>query len=160
MLRHTLKSQACAAAEVAMPDILHDFPIKSPPARVFQAVSTPGGLDAWWTDRSSGNPVEGAEYELWFGPEYDWRARVTRCVPDSEFELQMVRADNDWIDTRVGFRLETRAGGTWVRFYHAGWPVANEHYRISNNCWAMYLRILRRHLEHGESVPYESRLDV
>ena len=23
-----------------------------------------------------------------------------------------------------------------------------------------YLRILRRYLEHGESVPYESRLDV
>jgi len=23
-----------------------------------------------------------------------------------------------------------------------------------------YLRILRRHLEHGESVPYDSRLDV
>lgn len=25
------------------------------------------------------------------------------------------------------------------------------------HCWAMYLRILR---EHGESVPYEKRLDV
>jgi len=24
----------------------------------------------------------------------------------------------------------------------------------------MYLRILRRHIEHGESVPYEKRLDV
>jgi hypothetical protein len=26
--------------------------------------------------------------------------------------------------------------------------------------WAMYLRVLKRHLEHGESVPYERRLDV
>jgi hypothetical protein len=27
-------------------------------------------------------------------------------------------------------------------------------------CWAIYLRVLRRWLEHGERVPYEQRLDV
>lgn len=143
-----------------MADILHDFPIKATPHGVFIAVTTPEGLDTWWTKRSSGEPKEGAEYALWFGPEYDWRARVVRSVPDSEFELEMVGADEDWQGTRVGFRLEPRAGATWVRFHHTGWPAANEHYRISSLCWAMYLRILRRSLEHGESVPYEDRLDV
>jgi uncharacterized protein YndB with AHSA1/START domain len=143
-----------------MPDILHDLPIKASLDRVFQAVSTPQGLDCWWTERSGGKPTEGAEYELWFGPQYDWRAQVTCCVPDSQFELRMVRADGDWIGTRVGFRLEDREGVTWIRFYHTGWPSANEHYRISCNCWALYLRVLRRYLEHGESVPYEKRLDV
>jgi uncharacterized protein YndB with AHSA1/START domain len=143
-----------------MADIFHDFPIKSPMDHVFRGVSTPEGLDTWWTKRSSGSRLEGADYELSFGPEYDWSAKVTRCVPDTEFELLMVRADSDWIGTRVGFRLEHRGGLTWVRFHHTGWPSANEHYRISCCCWAMYLRILRRHLEHGESVPYESRLDV
>lgn len=143
-----------------MPDVLHDLPIKAPLVRVFQAVSTAPGLDCWWTKRSAGKPAEGAEYELWFGPEYDWRAQVTRCVPDSEFELQMTRADADWIGTRVGFHLKERNGATWLQFHHTGWPSANEHYRISCNCWALYLRILRRHLEFGESVPYESRLDV
>lgn len=143
-----------------MPDILHDFPIQAPLDRVFGAVSTSQGLDTWWTERSAGRPELGAEYELGFGPEYDWRARVTRYTPDAEFELEMVRADPDWIGTRVGLQLEPRDGVTWVRFHHTGWPAANEHYRISCNCWAMYLRILRRSLEHGESVPYEDRLDV
>jgi uncharacterized protein YndB with AHSA1/START domain len=143
-----------------MPDILHDLPIKASLDRVFQAVSTPQGLDCWWTKRSGGKPTAGAEYELWFGPQYDWRARVTRCVPNSEFELQMVRADDDWIGTRVGFRMHDREGVTWVGFYHTGWPSANEHYRVSCNCWATYLGILRRYLEHGESVPYERRLDA
>jgi len=31
---------------------------------------------------------------------------------------------------------------------------------VSCYCWAMYLRIMRRYLEHGESVPYERRLDA
>jgi hypothetical protein len=50
--------------------------------------------------------------------------------------------------------------GTQVRFAHTGWPEANEHYRISCYCWAMYLRVLKRHLEFGERVPYEKRLEV
>lgn len=143
-----------------MADIVHDFPIRATPKRVFEAVSTPAGLDAWWTLRSSGEPSEGSEYELGFGPEYDWRARVLRSRPNAEFELEIVKADADWLGTRVGFRIEEKDAATWVRFSHSGWPGLNEHYRVSCYCWAMYLRILRRHVEHGEFVPYESRLDV
>ena len=143
-----------------MADILQDFPIKASPARVFEMFTTPHGLDAWWTERSSGQPTEGAEYELWFGPEYDWRARVTRCVPDVEFELQMTRADADWTGTRVGVRLESRGDTTRVQFRHVGWPDANAHYRTSCHCWALYLRLLRRYVERAEIVDYENRLDA
>lgn len=152
--------QLAASILICMADIFHDFPIKVPADRVFEAVSTPHGLDCWWTKKSTGKPFEGAEYELGFGPQYDWRAKVTECVQNSAFELQIVRADADWMGTRVGFHLDGEAGTTNVRFYHTGWPSPNEHWRISCYCWAMYLRILRRYLEHGELVPYENRLDV
>lgn len=143
-----------------MQDILQDFPIAAPADRVFAAVSTPAGLDQWWTLRSTGQPEVGAVYELDFGPQYQWRAEVTRAVPGRAFELRMTTSDDDWAGTRVGFELDPGAAGTQVRFYHRGWPQSNEHFRISNHCWAMYLRILRRHLEHGESVPYDQRLAV
>ena len=141
-----------------MADIFQDFPIKATPARVFEAVSTPSGLDGWWTKRSSGKAAEGEEYQLWFGPRYDWRARVARSVPGALFELEIVRADDDWQGTRVRFHLEPREDATWVQFAHTGWPSANEHYRTSAHCWALYIRILRRRLELGEAVPYEARL--
>lgn len=143
-----------------MADVLHDFPINAPPAQVFAAVTTPRGLDTWWTKSSSGMPDMDAEYSLQFGPEYDWRARVTRCVPDESFELELIRAMEDWMGTRVRFDLEPTAQGTLLRFSHTGWPDASEHYRTSSFCWAMYLRVMRRSLEYGESVPYEQRLDV
>ena len=143
-----------------MPDIFHDFPIHVPASRVYEAVSTPAGLDRWWTAWSAGEPSLGAEYQLWFGPEYDWRAQVTRNEPGRAFELEMTAASSDWLGTRVGIVLESVPGGTQVRFSHTGWPAVNEHYRISSYCWAMYLRILQRYLEHNESVPYESRLTV
>ena len=143
-----------------MADIFHYFPIKASRQEVFQAIATPAGLDAWWTKRSTGAPAAQAEYELWFGPEYDWRAVVLHCVPDSAFELRITRAQEDWLDTRVRFELEEKEGAIWVRLQHTGWPAANDHYLGSCYCWAMYLRLLKRHVEHGEFVPYEDRLEV
>jgi uncharacterized protein YndB with AHSA1/START domain len=141
-------------------DILCDFPIQAPPAQVFAAISTPAGLDAWWTQRSKGSARVGATYDLWFPPDFDWRATVTACEPDRRFELEMTRSDADWNGTRVGFELESRGAATQLRFHHRAWPATNEHFRVSSFCWAMYLRLLRRHVEAGETVPYERRLSV
>ena len=68
---------------------------------------------------------------------------MARSVTSSAFELELVRADDDWTGTRVGFELEARDATTWLRFHHSGWREANEHYRISSNCWAKS-RIQRR----------------
>jgi uncharacterized protein YndB with AHSA1/START domain len=144
-----------------MADIIQEFTVKAPPARLFEMFSTPEGLNRWWTKEASGEPKVDAEYRLFFGPNYDWRAKVTKCVPDTQFELQMTDAHEDWARSRVGCRPAAEGEGkTRVYFYHCGWPEENEHRRVSNYCWAMYLRVLRRNVEHGEFVAYEKRLDV
>lgn len=143
-----------------MVDILQDFPIRVPPQRVYEAISQPARLDQWWTLRSRGKPEVGSEYTLDFGPEYVWRARVTVAIPGVAFEWQMTQADRDWADSRVRFEFVPSEIGTTVRFQHRGWPEINEHYRVTCHCWALYFRILRRHLELGEVVPYERRLDA
>ncbi len=143
-----------------MADIRHDFPIGAPVEQVFEGMTSPGGLDEWWTLRSKGTPRLGEVYELWFGPEYDWRARVVVCETNRLFELELTKSMDDWLGTKVGFSLAPREGGTQVRFWHAGWQEASDHFRTSSFCWAMYLRVLKRYLEHGERVPYDRRLDV
>ena len=45
-----------------MADIFHHFPIKAPRGQVFRAVSSPAGLDTWWTKGSSGEPVPCQSY--------------------------------------------------------------------------------------------------
>ena len=143
-----------------MSDILHDFVIQCPPPAVFQGISTPTGLDQWWTQRSAGRPSVGEEYRLWFGPEHDWRAVVIDLVPDRRLVWRIAEASPDWVGTVVGFELAPSALGTNVQFRHEGWAEPSDHYRTSSYCWAMYLRILLRFLEHGETVPYENRLAV
>lgn len=143
-----------------MADIFHELPIRAPLSRVFHAISSPEGLDTWWTKTSAGRAAVGETYDLGFGSEYQWQARVIACSPDHTFELEFTQSDFDWNGTRVRIEVESRDDRTWLRFRHTGWPNLNEHFRISCTCWASYLRILRRSLEHGESVPYEDRLDV
>jgi uncharacterized protein YndB with AHSA1/START domain len=143
-----------------MADIFHNFPIKGSTHQVFEAISTAEGLDSWWTNNSVVKPAKEGEYKLGFGPGYEWRAKVSQWVPDSEFELTVTDADNDWQGTRVGFRLTENDGMTSVLFHHLDWPESNEHYRTSSFCWAMYLRLLKRYVEFGEVVPYAIRLDV
>lgn len=143
-----------------MVDILQDFPIAAPPARVFAGISEPALLDQRWTLRSSGRAVVGTTYAFDFGPQYRWQAVVTTAVPGAAFELRMTQADPDWTGTLVGFELAPVGSGTQVRFHHSGWAAAHAHYCTSCHCWALYLRVLRRHIEHGEVVPYAQRLDV
>lgn len=143
-----------------MPDILQDFVIKTEPGRIFAAVSTAEGLNQWWTETCAGQPALGGTFELGFGTDYQWSAVVSACRPGVQFELTLTRADTDWIGTRVGFDLSPASGGTQVRFSHRGWPMVNDHYRVSSHCWALYLRLLRRYLERGETIPYADRLDA
>lgn len=143
-----------------MADILHAFVIQAPADRVFAAFATPAGLRQWWAAGATGVPALGEVYELDFGPAHQWRARVVECARPRRLEWEMVTSDADWNGTRVGFELSEQDGTTQVRFWHTGWPHANQHFRISTYCWAMYLRILRRYVEHGETVPYERRLDA
>lgn len=143
-----------------MPDIHHILRISAPIDRVFEAISAPDGLDAWWTRSSRGEPAEGATYDLHFGDGFDWKAVVRTCDPYSDLEYEMVDAAEDWMGTRVGFHLDAGGSRTRLAFRHTGWAEGGEHYAASSYCWAMYLRIMKRSLELGETVPYEARLKV
>jgi uncharacterized protein YndB with AHSA1/START domain len=138
-------------------DINHDLNIAAPVDAVFNGISQPAGLDEWWTETCRGTPIVGSEYELGFGPGYQWKAEVTAFEPDREFELTITEAMDDWVGTKVGFIVTPEGRGTRLEFRHTGWSEASDHCRHSSFCWALYLRILRRFLEQGKRVAYADR---
>lgn len=140
-----------------METVFHNFVISAPVKEVFDAVSTPSGLTAWWSKTCSGERAEGEIYHLGFGPGFEWQAVVSIFEPNTKFELRFTDAMEDWIGTRVGFVLKEQEGATNVEFYHAGWSAQTEHFKISSFCWATYLRLMRRFVEFGETVEYERR---
>lgn len=141
-------------------DIIHEFEINANIEDVFKIISTPKGIQKWWSMESFGTPELNEEYILKFGVGYEWRANVTTYLEYSEFELTIINAVSDWNNTKIHFLLFEVDSKTRVRFSHKNWPEINEHYRVSCYCWAMYLRLLKRNVEHGEFVDYEDRLNV
>ena len=87
-----------------MPDILHDFPVFAPIENVFQAISTPDGINTWWTLTCPGEPIEESIYELGFGDGHQWKARLVRVRPDAETERVNLTVDmipNDWVRSMI-----------------------------------------------------------
>jgi uncharacterized protein YndB with AHSA1/START domain len=140
-----------------MPDIHHIFFVQSNPQKVFDAFCTERGLNSWWTLESKGQPVPGNMYTFYFGPEYDWSAEVVHCIPGKELTWRMRETMDDWKRTQVGFQLSEKNKGTSVAFFHTGWREANEHFGITNFCWAMLLNGLKNYVERGLGVPHASR---
>jgi uncharacterized protein YndB with AHSA1/START domain len=139
-----------------MPDILHRFEVRAHVSRVFAMFADPRLLSEWWTAEADGVPETGETYRFAFDG-VEWRGQVAACDPERWIEWEIVEADADWIGTRIGARVAARGDRTVVDFYNTGWRHANEHFRTSSCCWANYLRVLRRHVEHGERVPYGDR---
>ena len=143
-----------------MPTVFHNFVINASAKAVFDAVSTPAGLAAWWSKSCSGTAAKGEEYQMDFGPGYHWLASISVYEPFEKFELTFTSAMDDWIGSHVLFSLSEQHGVTTVEFSHSGWSEPSEHFKISSYCWAMYLRLMRRYVEIGEVVDYEKRLEV
>ncbi len=140
-----------------MHSILHDLWIDAKPIEIFKAISSPKGLNSWWTKKSDGIPEVGQIYKFYFNPEYDWRAEVIKSSSPHLIEWKFIKSDEDWNDTVLGFGIIPKDGSSHVKFYHKGWNSDNDHFRKSCYCWACYLRLLKRYIEHGEFVPYEHR---
>jgi hypothetical protein len=71
-------------------------------------------MNQWWTKSSEGTPAFGALYKLEFGPSFQWSGVVTSFIPAKAFELKMIKADNDWKDTVIGFDLKANFQSTKV----------------------------------------------
>ncbi|ESU26540.1 hypothetical protein FLJC2902T_25110 [Flavobacterium limnosediminis JC2902] len=141
-----------------MQTIYHDLIINVTKEKVFEAISTPKGLNNWWTLRSKGTAGLDEKYNLYFGEEYDWFATISKFKENEVIEFSMTEAMEEWLPTRFGFILkEENSHRTYVQFYHADWKEATQEFRIASYCWANLLRELKQYLEKGIITPFEER---
>lgn len=137
--------------------IYHNFVINSSPEKVFECISSPDQLTKWWPEKCTGKPELGADYNFYFGPQYDWRGEVTKCDSGKSFHVKMTKADPDWDPTTFGFDLEAIPAGVGVSFWHTNWPECNQHFKIASFCWAILLQGLKNYVEKGVIVPFQER---
>jgi uncharacterized protein YndB with AHSA1/START domain len=147
-----------------IPDIEHSTYIAAAPERVFNAITTAAGWDAWFTDGTSVEAVPGGHITLqWkdFGAGR-WTTEdggpVLAVEPNKSFVFQWSPGSQP---TTVSFNLEPRGAGTIVSVRETGYPETNEDAEACIGCavgWGEALTLLKFFLEHGVtygSVPPE-----
>jgi len=140
-----------------MYSIIHNFTIHSNAKKVFEAMSTPEGLNNWWTLKCSGKPALNEEYNLNFTDEYDWFAKISKFEENKLIEFSMEKAMEDWLPTKFGFELNEDGNQTHVHFYHTNWQEQNQHYGITSYCWANLLRQMKDYIEKGIITEFSKR---
>lgn len=142
--------------------------LKSPPAKVYEALTTEHGVKGWWTpDCELGDKV-GDKAVFRFGTMVDVM-RIDVLDPNREVRwhvleqrnhLSEVMADNtEWVGTDIVFGLTATAdGGTDLHFRHEGLTPDLACYRICDEGWNHFMKTsLPQLLERGTGRPFQAK---
>ena len=131
-----------------MYDILHDIDIAATPTDIFQMITHPQNLNQWWTVKSTGEPSLNETYNFYFSDDYNWFAKVIHIEENRSVIFEMTQADSDWAETVLSFDIIRKSETLQtLRFEHKNWQTANNHFRRTSFCWALYFDKMKRLLE-------------
>jgi uncharacterized protein YndB with AHSA1/START domain len=136
-----------------MVDIRHRVAVaNTPPAKVYEALTTIDGLAGWWTTDTTGDAAEGGVIAFRFGPG-GFDMEVLEATPAERVRWEVVDGPVEWIGTTIDWRLRQDDDWTVVLFEHQGWAEPVEFMSHCSTKWATYLMSLKGLLETGQGRP-------
>jgi uncharacterized protein YndB with AHSA1/START domain len=138
-----------------MPDILHRVGVDAKPDKVFAALTTLPGLNAWWVSTTTGNPGKGGTINFGFCDMNVLASEANKFV-----HWRCTRGPDEWVNTEVTFQLEWKEEQTFVLFKHANWKEPVEFMSHCSTKWATFLLSLRDAVERGEGHPVPRDLKI
>lgn len=148
-----------------MVDILHRIGIKSPVARVYNALTTLEGLAGWWTADVTGDDRLGGKIEFSFLTKSgDLLGRMVMEVQElnvnKDARWRCIEGPEEWLGTDITFQLSEQDGQTIVLFGHRNWREAVEATYHCSMKWATFLLSLREYVETGTGKPSPNDLKI
>ena len=130
-----------------MSDIQHCVQIAATADTIYPLIATAQGFSQWWATDIAGLP--GAVELGFFKRTTIYRLKLQTDRPPVEAEWAC-ESGEEWIGTRIVFRLETRGAGTLLRFTHGGWQSATDYFVSCNTTWGELMYRLKAAAEgHG-----------
>ena len=132
-----------------MVDIVHKVGIKSASLDdVYQALTTPEGLSAWWSPVTQGDGEVGGAIKFSFVT-----MKVLELRPGAHVLWEATDGPQEWIGTKISFALKRDGDYTIVLFKHQGWKEPTEMMHHCSTKWATFLMSLKSLLETGKGAP-------
>ncbi|MBK5278992.1 MAG: hypothetical protein JJE09_09045 [Bacteroidia bacterium] len=86
-----------------MPDIRHLVKIAVDAEKVYKAITTQGGLSAWWTPQTIAKAEVGSVSVFHFGPSYFKEIRVEELIPNELVRWKCITGAPEWVGTDFQF---------------------------------------------------------
>ncbi|WP_068279860.1 SRPBCC family protein [Aldersonia kunmingensis] len=136
-----------------MVDILHRIGVKAPLAEVYSALTTADGLSRWWASNTTGSGDSlGGELQFRF-MEGGFDMKVLELAPNEHVLWEVIDGPEEWIGTRIDWKLTRADDFTVVLFQHQGWEQPVEFMYHCSTKWAAFLLSLKSLLESGQGAP-------
>jgi hypothetical protein len=139
-----------------MATILLRVPVDSEPKAAYEAVATSQGVNGWWSNHTQGPDGVGSTMKVGLPDApttFDFE--VIEDSPESRIRWRCLAGPPEWIDTEIGFEVQTDDDGqTSVLFSHDGWKTTEESFPFIAYSWAQILPRLKKLAEDGAPNPY------
>ena len=143
-----------------MADILHRVGIKSSSQNdVYKALTTVEGLSAWWTNGTQGESNVGGVLQFRFGAG-GFDMKVLELHPAERVLWQVVDGPEEWISTKINFKLKQEGDWTIVLFKHQGWKEPVEFMHHCSTKWGVFLLSLKSLLETEKGAPWPNEIKL
>ena len=141
-----------------METITHTITINVPPAEVFEAFSSLGGIRSWWTNAISGNPDKNGELRMELGMNRHIVFSVSALKKNAFMTLTGVSSNfpegTEMIGTSLSLKVTTNsARNTNLVLVQEGWKEKTSFYKTCDKQWATRLQSLKKLCESGKGDP-------
>jgi uncharacterized protein YndB with AHSA1/START domain len=135
----------------------HEVWLNAEKEKVFEALTTKEGLDAWWGKVIDAEPRIGSVVEFDHGLGDPLRMEITELVPNERLTWKCISAFSDpsnpaseWTGQTFSFELSPRTdvellgskqNVTLLRLRVAGWPPEARWYGFCNTAWGQTLSV-------------------
>jgi uncharacterized protein YndB with AHSA1/START domain len=138
-----------------MAEIVHEIKIAAPASKIFTALTTQDGLEAWHTARIEGTPQLNAiiTFEATDKPLFRWK--IVKWDPDKKLVWECVEGPGDSVGTQAIYTLAPTedSGRTVVGLSHTSWPHEQGNFHKCNTLWGVLLHHLKKYAETGKAEP-------
>lgn len=140
-----------------MKTIIHVVDIDAPREKVFNAITTEGGLSNWWTTVVSVQEGLGGIIDFRFIEGFNPDMKVTHLDQNRLLHWQCVGGHRNWQDNTFSFELKDLEAKSRLIFrQNYSVELDDEVYGTYNFNWAYYLDSLRLYCETGSGKPFQA----
>lgn len=144
-----------------MQGIHHRLVIETTAANLFEALTDPARLAAWWAPVSGGGELGGVLIFM-FGPNGEHKVGMRVDVLQQSARVQWTCVEGPWVDVgHFEFLIQADERGVVLEFHHDGWPEVDGNYMHCNAKWGFFLvSSLKPYLEGGAGLPHPQDPDI